>query len=103
MKIGKSLLEHDQDILTRMQDILAVRFFKYNKTIPTNEIKIEDSEHLSGLAKSIAYIINVAVSVEKVTRLEQRLVKIEKKLSEEEKEHLLQMFNDPTEMQLQYK
>lgn len=103
MNKGKSLLEHDQDILNRMQDVLAVRFFKYNNTLPAEEFKAEDNEQLGGMARTIANIINVATSVEKVIRLEQRLVKIEKKLSVEEKISIMKMFNDPIEIQSKYR
>ena len=104
MNKGKSLLEHDLDIINRMQDVLAKRFFTYDKSIPEEDgITKQDTEHLSDLASRVGYLVNVAVAVEKAVRLEQRLSKIEKKLSHEEKESVFRMFEDPISIQTYYR
>lgn len=103
MNKGKTILEHDYDILRRMQDILAKRFFLYHNSIEGEKIHPDDTAHLSDIAGRIGFLVNVSVGVEKAVRLEQRLAKIEKRMTDEEKYSMMRLFEDPIEMQAKYR
>lgn len=73
MKIGKTQLEHQSDIVSRMSEGLAKRFFKYAKQNKDNSI---DST-LINLSKSIGYLTIVNNSVVKTIKIENRLRALE--------------------------
>lgn len=77
MKIGITQLEHQSDIVSRMSDELAKRFFKYAKMNEEESI----SNTLIDLSKSIGYLTIVNNSVEKTFKQEKRLKLLENKMS----------------------
>ena len=78
MNIGKTQLEHQSDVVNRMSDELAKRFFKYAKNNEDEPI----SNTLIDLSKSIGYLTIVNNSVEKTFKQEKRLKKIEDRIKD---------------------
>lgn len=76
MKIGKTQLEHQSDVVIRMSNELAKRFFKYAKN--NDDEPVEDQ--LINLSKSIGYLTIVNNSVEKTFKQEKRLKLLENKM-----------------------
>ena len=76
MNIGKTQLEHQSDVVSRMSNELAKRFFKYAKMNKDEPI----SNTLIDLSKSIGYLTIVNNSVEKTFKQEKRLKSLEDKL-----------------------
>lgn len=77
MNIGKTQLEHQSDVVSRMSDELAKRFFKYAQMNEDEPI----SNTLIDLSKSIGYLTIVNNSVEKTFKQEKRLKNLENKMS----------------------
>jgi len=78
MKIGKSQLEHQSDVVVNMTNILAKRFFKYASK--NKEQPIDDQ--LINLSKSIGYLTIVNNSVEKSFKQEKRIKLLESRMSD---------------------
>ncbi len=76
MKMGKSDIEHQADIVVNMTNILATRFFKFSKELTEKD----DMEYLTDLAKSIGYLTGVSTNVNKSFKQEKRLKVLEEKL-----------------------
>ena len=76
MKIGKTTLEHQSDVVSNMSDVLAKRFFRYANS---NENEPVDNT-LIDLSKSIGYLTIVSNSVEKSFKQEKRLRVLEDKM-----------------------
>jgi len=76
MKMGRSDIEHQADIVLNMTNILAVRFFKFTKDLTDKD----DLEYLTDLAKTIGYLTGVSTNVNKTFKHEKRLKTIEDKL-----------------------
>jgi len=76
MKMGKSDIEHQADVVLNITNILAARFFKFAKTLTDKD----DMEYLTELAKSIGYLTGVNTNVHKTFKHEKRLKAIEDKL-----------------------
>ena len=76
MKMGRSDIEHQADIVVNITDILATRFFKFAKTLTDKD----DMEYLTELAKSIGYLTGVSTNVNKSFKQEKRLKILEDKL-----------------------
>jgi len=76
MKIGRSDIEHQADIVNNMANILASRFFKFSKEL-TNK---NDLEYLTELAKSIGYLTGVSTNIHKTFKQEKRLKVLEDKM-----------------------
>jgi len=90
MKMGRSDIEHQADIVSNMTNILATRFFKFAKTLTHKD----DMEYLTELAKSIGYLTGVSTNVQKTFKHEKRIKAIEDKL----KSNLstpMRMFEEP--------
>lgn len=94
MKIGKTQLEHQSDVVSKMSDELAKRFFRYasqNKEEPIDNTLID-------LSKSIGYLTIVNNSVQKIFKQEKRIKALEDKL----KSNLsvpMRMFEEPPPME----
>jgi len=76
MKIGKTQLEHQSDIVNRMSNELAKRFFMYannNTDEPVDSTLID-------LSKSIGYLTIVNNSVVKSFKQEKRLKALEDRI-----------------------
>jgi len=76
MKMGRSDIEHQADIVVNMTNVLAIRFFKFAKDLTEKD----DMEYLTDLAKSIGYLTGVSTNVNKSFKHEKRLKVIEDKL-----------------------
>jgi len=76
MKMGRSDIEHQADIVVNMTNVLATRFFKFAKDLTEKD----DMEYLTDLAKSIGYLTGVSTNVNKSFKQEKRLKAIEDKL-----------------------
>ncbi len=76
MKIGKTELEHQSDIVNKMSNELAKRFFRYANNNTDEPI---DST-LIDLSKSIGYLTIVNNSVVKSFKQEKRLKAIEDRI-----------------------
>lgn len=88
MKIGKSNIEHQADVINNMTNILGMRFFKFSKDLTDKE----DMSYLESLAKSVGYMINVSTAVEKTFKHEKRIKMMEDKLKSYGTMH---MFEEP--------
>ena len=76
MKIGKTQLEHQSDIVNRMSNELAKRFFRYANE--NTEEPIDST--LIDLSKSIGYLTIVNNSVVKSYKQEKRLAALESRI-----------------------
>jgi len=76
MKMGRSDIEHQADVVNSMTNILAARFFKFAKQLTHKD----DMEYLTDLAKSIGYLTGVSTNVHKTFKHEKRIAAIEEKL-----------------------
>jgi len=76
MKMGRTDIEHQADIVVNMTNILATRFFKFSKTLTHKD----DMEYLTELAKSIGYLTGVSTNVHKTFKQEKRLKILEDKM-----------------------
>jgi len=74
--VGKSDIEHQADIVSKMTQVLAARFFKFSKELTDKD----DMEYLIELSKSIGYLTIVSNSVNKTVKHADRLKVLENKL-----------------------
>jgi len=91
MKMGRSDIEHQADIILNMTNILAARFFKFSKTLTHKD----DMEYLTELAKSIGYLTGVSTNVNKTFKQEKRLKIVEEKLNNTQLPTNMKMFEEP--------
>lgn len=91
MKMGKSDIEHQADIVLNITNILASRFFKFSKDLTDKD----DMEYLTDLAKSIGYLTGVSTNVNKTFKLVKRLTDVEDKLKKSDLSVPMKMFEEP--------
>jgi len=88
MKMGKSDIEHQADIILNMTNLLGARFFKFAKELTDKG----DMSYLTELAKSIGYLTGVSSGINKTFKNEKRLQRLEEKVKNPT--FNMQMFDD---------